>query len=135
MHIHVSKKSMIISVVGGIIGALFLWLYLQNILLFFSLHSPFPRHFIAVHLTSGEVFYGHLGGGSGGMMKLADAYFVETYKPATGGSNDFSLGDPSSPDSAKFVLTKRANPLYINHAEILYWENVDPASDVGRYLR
>lgn len=110
--------------------------------LFFRLHSPFKNDWQTVHLSNGQIFYGHIYAMNGSVLELSDAYSLETFKKATStarvydnsNSENFALGGDVE-EQTKQILTKQAKAIYFSWPSVSYWENISPAEEIFKYLQ
>lgn len=123
------------------------WFGFERVMLYARIHSPITKPWVAVHLSSGELFYGHLGGMASGIVELRNVRFLEKFTKTTGAdgtsgpegnqnSQNFSLGAGNlQPTDERYVVSGKSSSLFIPLNSLLYFEEVDPASEVYRYLR
>ncbi len=142
-----SIKSVLISflILVGVAGII--WFGIQPVSLFFKLYSPLSDSWRAVHLTNGDVFYGHFNGNVSGILRLADVYYLDVYNKTNAAANpsaniyddsaskNFSLGSNIAPTAQKYILWKKGKEIYINRTNISYWEEVSPEDEVAQYLK
>jgi hypothetical protein len=102
------------------------------------------RQWVMVRLLDGQSFYGHIAELGKSVMKIESPYVLEKYVQQDNGgtvnnmnSSEFSIGGTvdHSVASDRYVLTQKKFPMYLNRTSVLFWEQVDPASEVGRYLK
>lgn len=94
--------------------------------------------FYAVHLSNGQVYFGHLASVSPETIVLSDTHFLELYEQkgdTVATSSNFSLQE--APKQI-YQIVKRGSDktlttdhtLYINRATVLFWEKLTSDSDV-----
>lgn len=130
-----TKKFLIISIFVFIILTATIWLGLKKFVVYLDLFSPLPSLWVEVRLLGERVFYGHVAGIAGGIMKLNDVYFLEKFFKAGASSENFSLGGVPDSDNQKDILVKKNFPVFIPITSILYWESLDPSLEILRYLK
>lgn len=94
--------------------------------------------FYAVHLSNGQVYFGHLVSVSPDTLVLSDTHFLELYEQKGGtvaSSDNFALQE--APKQVYQMLTRGADKtlttdhtLYINRNAVLFWEKLAPESEV-----
>lgn len=131
----------IIAVAAVVIVVLGFWG--PRLVLFFQTgFLPFSSGWEAIYMTSGDVYIGKIKGSTSNVIKLSDAYLVQVLKQdennSGGKANSFRLtGSSNNLTLIKWGFSqplKSAGELFINRANIAFWEKLDNDSDVVKQL-
>ena len=114
------------------------WFGFERGVLYWQLHTPLPDVWIAANLTNGELFYGVLSGVTRDTIKLTNVYVPEKFtRPspeASASSSAFGLNGGIEPE-VRYIPVFRSLEIFLNRAQVLYWQPISPASPVMLYLK
>lgn len=99
--------------------------------------------FYAVHLSNGQVYFGHLSRVSTNTITMSDTRYLETYQA---GNNAVSQSENFAVEQAPkqiYSLVRRGDEkslatdhtLYINRASVLFWEKLSADSDIVNSIK
>lgn len=137
------KKTLlkITAITAIVIVVLSLWG--PRLVLFFQTRFlPFSSGWEAVYMTSGDVYIGKIRGSASDVIKLSDTYLVQVLKQDEnnlgGKANSFRLtGSSNNLTLIKWGFShplKSEGELFINRANVAFWEKLDDDSDVVKQL-
>lgn len=102
----------------------------------YSKGGIFAREFYAVHLSNGQVYVGEMANVNSETVKLKNVYYLEA--PNTADLDGKLKKMPLQISGKQYDLVKRGSGtllptdgvLNINRSTVLYWEKLDPSSDI-----
>ncbi|MEK7569119.1 MAG: hypothetical protein AAB497_03330 [Patescibacteria group bacterium] len=108
-----------------------------------SLRGADTAPWYAVHLSNGQVYFGHLSRVSPNTITMDDTRYLETYQA---GDNSVSQSENFAVQQAPkqiYSLVRRGDEkslatdhtLYINRASVLFWEKLSADSDIVNSIK
>lgn len=143
IEIKIPNKKILIKIAAiAVVIIVILGLWGPQLILFFQTQFlPFSSGWEAVYLNNGEVYIGHIRATTDNVIKLNDAYILNVVKQeqVEGSSKRFKIsGDADSSISlikwGFYQPLKSKGELFINRANIAFWEKLDDDSEVVKQL-
>lgn len=130
-----NKKIIITAVVVLIIisGACF---YLRSYWLESLIYSPW----YAVHLSNGQVYFGHIANVRNGTISMKNVHYLEAFQSQDSSSgNGFTV--ETSPKQVYKLITRGEDKnlatdhnLFVNRQSVLFWEKLDKNSEIAKLI-
>lgn len=137
------KKIIFVVIVVLVLGAGMLWSSKNSAFLSNSKCQMLNTacSWYAVHLSNNQIYFGHIVSATDSTIILSDTYFFESYQEPVSKALSKNFALEQAPQQS-FRLVKRGDEkilssdhtLFINRAEVLYWEKLTPESETVKLL-
>jgi len=144
IEIKIPNKKTLTGLVAGIAVLIVLILFWgpRAVLFFQTRFLPFSSGWQAIYTVTGEVYIGRIDGFVSDTIKLSDTYLAQISKQNEnnlgGKTNSFKLnGGSNNLTLIKWGFNqplKSAGELFINKANVVFWEKLDKDSEVVKQL-